>query len=88
MDLRKKISRRKFIEQANCAAIGSVSLFSSLLSLRLTAGAMSASSFNDYKAIVCLFLNGGNDSFNMLMPRNQTAHDQYRIARGDIYNAQ
>tara|TARA_B100001093_G_scaffold464451_1_gene481364 strand:- start:1150 stop:2589 length:1440 start_codon:yes stop_codon:yes gene_type:complete len=84
----KKISRRKFIEQANCAAIGSISLFSSLLSLRLTAGAMSKNSFNDYKAIVCLFLNGGNDSYNMLMPRNHSAYDEYRVTRGDIYNAQ
>ena len=37
MDLKKKISRRQFIGQANCAAVGTASLLSSLLSLRLTA---------------------------------------------------
>lgn len=45
MDLKKKISRRQFIGQANCAAVGTASLLSSLLSLRLTAGAASASNF-------------------------------------------
>ena len=84
MDLKQKISRRQFIGQANCAAVGTASLLSSLLSLRLTAGAASASNFTDYKALVCLFLNGGNDSFNMLVPRQQNAYNQYVNARGGL----
>ncbi|MGB0263801.1 MAG: hypothetical protein ACPGCT_03215 [Opitutales bacterium] len=82
MNGKHKISRRQFLAQANCAAIGSASLLSSLLSLRLTAGAASASNFSDYKALVCLFLNGGNDSFNMLVPRQQSAYNEYATARG------
>ncbi|MEC8330020.1 MAG: DUF1501 domain-containing protein [Verrucomicrobiota bacterium] len=84
MDLKQKISRRQFIGQANCAAVGTASLLSSLLSLRLTAGAASASNFTDYKALVCLFLNGGNDSFNMLVPRQQNAYNQYVSVRGGL----
>ncbi|MEC8650132.1 MAG: DUF1501 domain-containing protein [Verrucomicrobiota bacterium] len=84
MDLKHKISRRQFIGQANCAAVGTASLLSSLLSLRLTAGAASASNFTDYKALVCLFLNGGNDSFNMLVPRQQNAYNQYVSVRGGL----
>ena len=84
MDLKKKISRRQFIGQANCAAVGTASLLSSLLSLRLTAGAASASNFTDYKALVCLFLNGGNDSFNMLVPRQQSAYIEYEQVRGGV----
>ena len=84
MDLKQKISRRQFIGQANCAAVGTASLLSSLLSLRLTAGAASASNFTDYKALVCLFLNGGNDSFNMLVPRQQNAYNEYVNARGGL----
>ena len=84
MDLKKKISRRQFIGQANCAAVGTASLLSSLLSLRLTAGAASASNFTDYKALVCLFLNGGNDSFNMLVPRQQNAYNDYVDVRGGL----
>jgi len=84
MDLKNKISRRQFIGQANCAAVGTASLLSSLLSLRLTAGAASASNFTDYKALVCLFLNGGNDSFNMLIPRQQSAYNEYSQVRGGV----
>ena len=84
MDLKKKISRRQFIGQANCAAVGTASLLSSLLSLRLTAGAASASNLTDYKALVCLFLNGGNDSFNMLVPRQQSAYNEYEQVRGGV----
>jgi uncharacterized protein (DUF1501 family) len=84
MDLKKKISRRQFIGQANCAAVGTASLLSSLLSLRLTAGAASASNFTDYKALVCLFLNGGNDSYNMLVPRQQSAYNEYEQVRGGV----
>ena len=84
MDLKQKISRRQFIGQANCAAVGTASLLSSLLSLRLTAGAASATNFTDYKALVCLFLNGGNDSFNMLIPRQQSAYNDYEQVRGGV----
>ena len=84
MDLKQKISRRQFIGQANCAAVGTASLLSSLLSLRLTAGAASATNFTDYKALVCLFLNGGNDSFNMLVPRQQSAYNDYEQVRGGV----
>ena len=50
----------------------------------LTAGAASASNFTDYKALVCLFLNGGNDSFNMLVPRQQNAYNEYEQVRGGV----
>lgn len=88
MDFKSNISRRDFLVQANCAAVGTASLLSSLLSLRLTAGAVSASNFSDYKVLICLFLNGGNDSFNMLMPRETSAYNEYKNVRGGIYNAQ
>ena len=87
MDLKKKISRREFIVQSNCAAVGTASLLSSLLSLKLTAGAVSASNYGDYKALICLFLNGGNDSFNMLVPRETSAYQIYKSVRGGTYLA-
>lgn len=80
----RKISRRKFLVQANCAAVGTVSLFSSLFTLRLTAGAVSGESLPGYKALVCLFLSGGNDSFNMLAPRQQEAYDEYKSVRSTL----
>jgi uncharacterized protein (DUF1501 family) len=79
----RQISRREFIVK-NCAAVGSASLFSSLLSLRLTAGAVSGSPLPGYKALICLFLAGGNDSYNMLIPRDATAYAQYKRTRSTL----
>ncbi|MGR5502024.1 DUF1501 domain-containing protein [Vibrio sp. DNB22_10_4] len=39
---------------------------------------------NDYKALVCVFLFGGNDGFNMLIPSDNTHYDEYATARPDI----
>lgn len=79
----RQYSRREFIVK-NCAAVGTASLFSSLLSLRLTAGAVSGAPLPGYKALVCLFLAGGNDSFNMLVPRQATAYDEYKRTRSTL----
>jgi uncharacterized protein (DUF1501 family) len=80
----RRISRRHFLKQANCAAVGSISLFSSLFSLRLTAAAATLDASPDKKALVCLFLNGGNDSFNMLVPRQAEAYSLYAETRSSV----
>lgn len=74
-------SRRKFLMQSNCAAVGSASLFSTLFSLQMTAGATAGGSVSGYKALVCLFLSGGNDSFNMLAPKDAAAYSEYAAVR-------
>ena len=38
--------------------------------------------FADYKALVCLFLFGGNDSWNMLVPMSASEYDGYYKSRG------
>ncbi|MFT4567704.1 MAG: hypothetical protein ACI9FN_002671, partial [Saprospiraceae bacterium] len=72
MSKRNHISRRRFMGQTGCGAMASTTLFSTLLNLKaLGAAAMSDSSVigsGDYKAMVCIYLGGGNDSYNMLMP--------------------
>ena len=35
----------------------------------------------DYKALVCIFLLGGNDAYNMLVPQTQPLYDLYSAAR-------
>lgn len=37
---------------------------------------------NDYKALVCVFLNGGNDSNNVVIPNYDEGYNQYFAARG------
>ncbi len=82
----RHLSRRDFLGEASCAAVGTTALLSSLLSLRLTLGAASASQppASGYRALICLFLNGGNDSFNMLVPREQSAYDAYAAVRKNL----
>ena len=41
-------------------------------------------SFNDYKAIVCVFLLGGNDSWNMIVPRSDAEYAVYAASRQNL----
>ena len=83
-----EISRRAFLGQASCAALGYSTLLSSLVNLKaLNAAALANStvaSADDYKALVCLFQSGGNDSFNMLMPRSGSPYDAYTATRSNL----
>src|ERR1017187_5512104 len=38
----------------------------------------------NYKAVVCFFLFGGNDSHNMLVPQSQAAFNAYKSIRGSL----
>lgn len=86
------VSRRRFLGQASCTAVGATSLFSTLLNMRSANALATAPSIeakaalpgNDYKAMVCLFLAGGNDSFNMLVPRGTAEHAEYASIRADL----
>jgi uncharacterized protein (DUF1501 family) len=44
--------------------------------------------FPDYKALVCVFLFGGNDSFNMLVPRSNAEYNVYAASRQNLAIAQ
>lgn len=47
------------------------------------AAAADAAAAADYRALVCVFLAGGNDSFNMLVPTG-SGYAEYQAARGDL----
>jgi hypothetical protein len=51
-------TRREFLGQASCAAVGSLGLLSTLLNLRManSAAAQDLPAGEDYRALVCLFL--------------------------------
>lgn len=84
-------SRRKFLGQS-CAALGYTTLFSSLINLRAMAAAAADNSTTvasgNYKALVCLMLAGGNDSFNMLMPKGDNEYAEYALTRSNLAIAQ
>ncbi|MBB6429515.1 DUF1501 domain-containing protein [Algisphaera agarilytica] len=69
-NLDRLISRRSFLRRGSCAALGMGGLMSQLFTLRTTSAALAqtGSGFNDYKALVCMFLFGGNDSGNTVIP--------------------
>ncbi len=86
------LSRRRFIGQACCAAVGATGLLSSLASLRLIAAAASpgnnpvtgSATASDYKALVCLFLQGGNDANNLIIPADSAGYAAYVAARPNL----
>ncbi|MEM6911323.1 MAG: DUF1501 domain-containing protein [Verrucomicrobiota bacterium] len=83
------LSRRRFLGQASCAAVTATPILSTLLNLRMTHGALAAPTDpNDYKALVCFFFGGGNDSFNMLVPRGNTEYAEYALTRSNQALAQ
>ncbi|MEM9364798.1 MAG: DUF1501 domain-containing protein [Planctomycetota bacterium] len=79
-------SRRDFVKWAGgCGAMSSTSILSQLLSLQLTqTAAADSGAGEDYKAIVCLFLFGGIDSFNVLTPYDQSEYDNYASVRSNL----
>ena len=46
--------------------------------------ARSARAQADYKALVCLFLYGGNDGTNMVVPSDLSRYNQYQAVRGAL----
>lgn len=71
-------SRRRFVGKMLAMAGGSAVPFTLNLAAMGTAAAEGAS---DYKALVCLFLNGGNDHFNTLLTTDSTSWSEYRRIR-------
>ena len=74
-------TRREFIRQAACAAVGTISMSATIRDLRFINAAAAQTSLNDYKALVCIFLSGGNDSNNLIIPRGADYAD-YAARRG------
>jgi uncharacterized protein (DUF1501 family) len=82
--------RRKFLCKTAHAALGA-SIYSALGNLQLVQAAATANaaySFGDYKALICVFLYGGNDAFNMVVPTDNTHYAQYQTVRPKIALAQ
>ncbi|MGA9422656.1 MAG: DUF1501 domain-containing protein [Rhodanobacteraceae bacterium] len=80
------VNRRQFLHHSICAALGGAALHSALGNLRLIAAATAARpyTFTDYRALVCVFLYGGNDSFNTIVPTSGQAQTDYLAARGAL----
>ena len=80
---RPDLGRRRFLGQAGCAGLSALPALSTLATLATTS-ALAADTPGGYRAVVCLLLTGGNDSFNMLAPRGTAEHAEYAQVRQDL----
>ena len=75
-------SRRAFLKRAGCfSLVGGASPFVMNLA---AIGEAAAATATDYKALVCIFLFGGNDYANTVTPYDQASYDLYAANRGTI----
>jgi uncharacterized protein (DUF1501 family) len=78
-------ARRHFLGwSARMAALGAGAPFAMNLA---ALGAASAQTASDYKALVCVFLFGGNDNHNTVIPYDAASYAAYQQARGVIARA-
>ena len=76
----RNASRRLFLRQAS--SLSMLGSFGAPLALNLAAlGSAAAQSASDYRALVCIFLAGGNDSYNMVLPTDTASWNRYGAVR-------
>ncbi|MEP7298341.1 MAG: DUF1501 domain-containing protein [Burkholderiales bacterium] len=73
-------SRRLFLRQAG--ALSAAGAAAAPIALNMAAiGSAAAQSASDYKALVCIFMFGGNDSLNMILPTDTASWTNYTTVR-------
>ena len=84
---KNNFTRRRFILQSSKTVLAST-LLSPVLKLKSFANSIPQKRDGEYKAIVCLMLEGGADSFNMLIPRGNSEYAEYAASRSNLAIAQ
>jgi uncharacterized protein (DUF1501 family) len=75
----KTLNRRDFLRTSGAAA-----LFAATPGLAYSQVIGGGGPFTDYRALVCVFLHGGNDSFNMLVPNTSAEYAAYATSRQNL----
>jgi len=79
------ISRRSFLRRTAPFALGASAMSNCLRDLFLVKSAMAFNPVQtDYKALVCVFLNGGNDSNNLIIPTITEEYANYATIRTPV----
>ena len=80
------LSRRAFLKRASALSLaGAATPFVMNLAAM---GEAAAATATDYKALVCVFLYGGNDYANTLVPYDNTQYGIYQAQRPGLAYAQ
>ncbi len=85
-------NRRDFLSKlcGGCASVGVTTLLSGITNMGLLNAAAAANRpfikpiDGNYKALVCILMGGGNDSYNMLIPRGNDEYADYAEVRSDL----
>ena len=77
------VSRRQFLTHSCSLGAATATVSSSLLGLGF-ARIAAAQSLGGYRALVCVLLAGGNDSYNMLVPLDTDQYGEYQAIRSDL----
>lgn len=80
------VHRRRLLAQMGNILLGSSTLYAA--SARFNLVNAQIPQVNDYKALVCIFLFGGNDAFNMLIPAGAGEYAAYAASRQSLAIAQ
>src|SRR5574343_650048 len=79
----KAMQRRVFLRRASALGVTGVAA-PWALNLAAIGEAAAQSAPGDYKALVCIFLYGGNDYGNTLVPYDQASYNAYAAIRQTI----
>jgi len=82
MHIHQDQSRRAFLRRAG--ALGIAGTAAPFVNSLAAIGEAAAATAGDYKALVCVFLYGGNDYANTLTPYDSASYAQYQAARANI----
>ncbi len=77
------LTRRQFLYHGCSATAAYMTAGPALLQLAAAHNA-AAQGAGDYRALVCILLAGGNDSFNMLVPTDDEPYNGYTALRTDL----
>ncbi len=74
-------TRRDFLKRTGCMALGAAAFSAGFEKFGLISAHAMTSAPTDYRALVCIFLSGGNDSNNMVVPLDTTGYGAYSAVR-------
>jgi uncharacterized protein (DUF1501 family) len=78
------MNRRQLLKSLGYGAIGSAAHAAGLDHLLFTDAYAAVADPTDYKALVCIFLLGGNDANNMIVPLDADQYAAYALARDTL----
>ena len=74
------MNRREFLQMSGASA----ALLAATPGTGFTQVVSQSAPFSDYKALVCVFMFGGNDAFNMLVPSSNAEYGVYAASRQNL----